>query len=217
MTLAEFHAGLKSILDLQDLRSRPFDSDGSPLKCNIFIVGSNPRMTLDKPFLNYWSNDTGFKKKDFIDDYIAQNGKLQPTRCQIEKIITQLARSRPRGATTDRSGHIRPTILVTNLYPYTSTDEKNLEKGFRKDDVLRYLLRTIKPDAVVAHGSKAMRFFKKECERIIDLGENIQEVTWGCRQIGLVHSHHLRAPTDVDWICDALTMLLRRKAAVHDD
>src|SRR5688572_31077171 len=43
--------------------SRPFVCDGSPLKCKIFIVGTNSARLVEHPFFDFWDPLYGFRDR----------------------------------------------------------------------------------------------------------------------------------------------------------
>ena len=73
MTLSKFRSELDKLLPSPI--SRPFLCDGSPLKCRIFIVGTNSAREVEKPFWSYWSDSYGFKKaRDIVLQLIIDDG-----------------------------------------------------------------------------------------------------------------------------------------------
>ena len=48
---------------------RPFVCDGSPLTCDVFIVGFNPATTMSADFWQFWSPGMGFDKVAWFEAY----------------------------------------------------------------------------------------------------------------------------------------------------
>ena len=145
MTLSKFRSELDKLLPSPI--SRPFLCDGSPLKCRIFIVGTNSAREVEKPFWSYWSDSYGFKKAEFIRELEQlPPGGLTPTRKKIEIIA-------------DAAG--QKVTLDTNIYLCPTPRAKYLTAEDKKTDVFEKLLHTIKPRIVFAHGKQAKQFFGK--------------------------------------------------------
>ena len=68
--LKDFASGLREILNRMNTPGlRPFVCDGSPLSCNVFLVGSNPATPMYRSFWEFWSDDFGFDKASFMQAY----------------------------------------------------------------------------------------------------------------------------------------------------
>ena len=145
VTLREFRELLQSVMDAPDLR--PFVCDGSPLKAKIFIVGFNPATSMDQPFWNYWSDDTGFDKQQFMRDYLVKRELKSPrgVRGRIEQIVSQL----PRGAAVETNICSKPTETAAEL-----------RRDQRTTRVFRLLLETIKPKIVYVHSDEPIEYFE---------------------------------------------------------
>jgi uracil-DNA glycosylase len=169
MTLDEFRSKLERELEreLPSPYSRPFVCAGSPLECRIFIVGVNPAREVEKLFWNFWSDSRGFKKAEFIRELKQLPGGLTKTRKNIERVA-------------DAAG--QAVTLDTNIYLQPTPTAGELPKEHMKTDVIEYLLKTIRPKVVLAHGRKAGEFFRKRCRDFVDDGETPQKVTWDAWQ-----------------------------------
>jgi hypothetical protein len=141
--LQAFRAGLEPYL-LADQYVRPFVCAGSPLECQSFIVGLNAATQLRKQFLCYWSDDCGFDRRKFNDDY-AVTRRRRGNRPRIEAIAEQLA-----------------PCLETNLYATPTLKAKQLTKDNRDAPVICYLFATIRPTAVFVHSDEPIHFFARQ-------------------------------------------------------
>lgn len=142
--LREFRIGLDACL-AADAHARPFVCTGSPLKCRSFIVGFNAATRLSDPFLSYWSDSTGFDRQKFDIDY-----------CKL--------RSRTSTGNRPRIDAIAKSIgpcLETNLYAIPSRKAKQLTKDYRRNPIICYLFRAIRPELVFVHSNKPISFFEK--------------------------------------------------------
>ena len=174
--LREFRLELGKLLPSPS--SWPFLCHGSPLTCRVFTVGSSPAREIEKPFWSFWSDSRGFKKAEFIRELEKLAGGLTRTRKRVEIIANAVGQQ---------------VTLDTNIYSKTARTEAELRKEDKNTDVIEYLLRTIRPKVVLAHGDKAKRFFRKHCR---DFGEDSvtpQKITWDAWQwqFRLLCSPHL--------------------------
>jgi hypothetical protein len=164
LTLNEFSRQLQ--LRLQTDRSyRPFVCDGSPLTCTAFIVGLNPTTG---EFWPHWDNSRGFDKDAWFEDYRRERRKqghreVSNTRLRLDKIIEQADPVR---------------CLTTNVYAAHSHRGAELQSSDRRIDVFQFLLESIKPKALLLHGSDA----HKEVGRILSVDgfstERFAPVLW---------------------------------------
>lgn len=119
---------------------RPFVCDGSPLECTVFIVGFNATTNLD--FWEFWERSVGYSKARWEKAYRqerASRGKrqLSNTRTMLSWILENLPGVR---------------MLETNLYSKASHRAEDLSECERDTSVFQFLLRTIGPKVVLAHG-----------------------------------------------------------------
>jgi hypothetical protein len=153
ITLDAFQARLEAAIG-RPATLRPFVCEGSPLDCRVFIVGFNPATALSADFWEFWTPGYGFNKAAWFDAYKAERqskplrpGKtrrnaVSPTRRVIEWICEAAA----------------PTpCLETNIYAIPSLDIASLNPGDRDLAIFRFLVETIKPSVIVAHGKDAGR------------------------------------------------------------
>ncbi len=75
--LAKFDTELRQLLEKN---ARPFVCDGSPLACDIFLVGANPATAMNRPFWEFWDSNDGFDKKAWYIEYKRER-KERPLRC----------------------------------------------------------------------------------------------------------------------------------------
>lgn len=126
---------------------RPFVCEGSPLDCNVFIVGYNPATSMNSGFWDFWRTDYGFQKSAWLEAYRAErlhNGKraLSNTR----RVMNWICESAPSAR-----------VLETNLLWKPSRRKRDLAKQDRNLGDFGFLLDLLKPQVVVLHGSDANR------------------------------------------------------------
>jgi 5-methylcytosine-specific restriction endonuclease McrA len=138
-----------------DPRARPFVCDGSPLDCQVFIVGFNPAS--DVPFWPFWKPPYGFAKREWEAQYLETKGSYSPTRLRINRLVNALGSS------------IR--CLETNMHSYASPDAASLPAAHRSTDVLQLLFDATSPKVAIFHGKEATSFaasacLAADCERV---------------------------------------------------
>lgn len=179
MNLSEFRSQLQKIEKrLPGRTSWPFLCRGSPLTCRIFIVGTNPARQVEKQFWDFWTDPRGFRKTEFVRELEELTGGLTRTREYIE-IVTAAA-------------GINDT-LETNIYPYATPSAGALTAEQKRTDIFEYLLHTIDPRIVLAHGKPAKKFFS---ERGITLVEDrLKSINLDGSRIKLLPRKHLSFQT----------------------
>ena len=145
-TLDQFEAELQHLIGCPT-RVRPFVCEGSPLACRVFLVGANPATSLGLDFWRFWQSGYGFRKAEWLRAYTEtrhQRGKkgYSPTRRILERVISAAAPVH---------------CLETNIYAGATPALRDLSTKERETDSFDFLLRSVRPVAVVAHGSDAAR------------------------------------------------------------
>lgn len=145
-SLVGFRTDLTKLMHASDMR--PFSCSGSPLSCQVFIVGFNPATRLDKSFWEYWKDDLGFDKESMMVDYLKKRGRVEPVgvRARIERIVRQL----PPGV-----------CLETNICSTPTKKAVQLTRENRTTDIFEHLLRSIRPKLVYVHSDEPIKFFKQ--------------------------------------------------------
>ena len=157
MTTYEFKTRLKELTN-NDQTLRPFICDGNPLESKIFIVGINPATQMKSSFWDYYQNEN-FDKRKWLVDYIkfrkseGKKTKLSPTRNKIEKLVIDT--------------FAEHQCLETNVYSKPSEMLKNLEEQNKNTDIFNFLVRAIKPKAILIHGNNPAEIGRASCrERV---------------------------------------------------
>ena len=89
--LTQFSNDLAAVVG-QPTALRPFVCDGSPLDCDVFIVGYNPATKMDGDWWRFWKPNYGYQKDEWFKEYCAQRGgKVSKTRAKIENIVDALS------------------------------------------------------------------------------------------------------------------------------
>jgi hypothetical protein len=143
--LRAFKAGLEACLSA-DPSARPFVCTGSPLECRSFIVGFNAATRLRNPFSSYWSDSTGFDRQKFDADYREMRPRTsRGNRPRIEALAKEIG-----------------PCLETNLYAIPSRRAGQLTKDNRRNPIICYLFRAIRPELVFVHSNEPIRFFEEK-------------------------------------------------------
>jgi hypothetical protein len=141
VNISEFDLKLRAVT-ARDARARPFVCDGSPLDCQVFIVGFNPAS--DLAFWPFWQLPYGFRKREWEDQYLKTKGTYSPTRLRINRLVQALG-----------SG-VR--CLETNIHAYWSPDAASLPVALRTTDVVQTLFDAVRPTVAFFHGKEASGF-----------------------------------------------------------
>ena len=124
---------------------RPFICDGSPLQCNVFIVGLNP--VSKTPFWNYWHPEKGFNRNEWFEAYLKERkGKPTPTRKKLQYFHEEFRNSE------------KIRLLETNIYSNSSKRAGGLKEEDMSSQTFNFLLKVIKPKAIIAHGKTIRRY-----------------------------------------------------------
>lgn len=123
-----------------DIPSRPFLCSGSPVGCEVVLLGINPATTT--PFWDYWSED-GCNRAAWLQDYLRREGRFKPTRKRIEIVVETLA------------PEVR--VLELNLFPYSSPREHKLADELRDRRVFDYVMSLADPKLVFVFGNTPTR------------------------------------------------------------
>lgn len=147
---------------------RPFVCEGSPLECEVFIVGINPATTMSEDFWHFWRSGYGFDKaawfKTYKEDRKARplkegktrRNKVSNTRRVIDWILEETAPVR---------------CLETNIYSAPTETATDLKSENRVTAPFDFLLARIKPRIIVAHGDDAVSYVqsKELSARVIEV------------------------------------------------
>lgn len=170
---------------LQDLMHspylRPFVCEGSPLDCDVFIVGINATTKLD--FWRFWTDDYGFHKEKWLKAYQeerVEKGKraITPTRNKIGILIKELAPHK---------------CLETNLYATATARASQLEKEEQSTRIFEFLLETIQPRIIYLYGSEPFEYFSWQIKGLKQNEIRVAELAYG--KVSLYATRHLSYQT----------------------
>jgi hypothetical protein len=155
--IEKFEDGLAALIGAPtDLR--PFVCDGSPLTCDVFIVGFNPATTMSADFWQFWSPGMGFDKVAWFEAYKKdrQLKPLKPGKTRRNVV------SRSRGVIEMIIEGASPyRCLETNIYAAPTEQASDLAARQRITAPFDFLLSNIKPRVIVAHGVEAVEHIRK--------------------------------------------------------
>lgn len=155
--LQQFEHDLRAVIG-EGVGLRPFVCEGSPLECEIFIVGLNAATELSGSFWDFWQPDVGFNRVAWFENYKAEReskllaeGKtrrvvVSPTRRAIEEIVYAASPVK---------------CLETNLYAVPTARAKELSPEQGDTRVFDFLLEAVKPQIVLLHGDDAAQYEDK--------------------------------------------------------
>lgn len=156
ITLKKFRE--KTQLICNDVSMRLFVCNGSPLDCQIFLVGINPAFTGFKKkesFWQFWNDEEGFVMEDFLNSFRKQRKQLgKPELTKSRDMIEVLRKSLSQKEVS---------LLDTNVYLRATKRAKALTKTDKKDSgIFWHIVRTIKPKVLYVHGNKPMEVIRRE-------------------------------------------------------
>lgn len=185
MDLMQFREELTvKIPNIEGANARPFVCEGSPLDCNVFIVGINPATEIKEDFWCFWDEKEGFLYEKWKKAYdVSGNKKVSQTRKRIN-IIT---------STIEKRGI---KVLETNIYAFPTKDEKDLKQKSKTDarykntSAFEYLMETSKQPFLWVHGKSAIEAFAKlggkKYENISKITQkDIEENTYNLNKINI--------------------------------
>ena len=152
MTLAEFELKLTELIG-RPTDLRPFVCEGSPLACEIFLVGFNPATAMKADFWNFWHPGYGYDKAAWFQRYLEERAAkpLKPGRTRRQKIS---ATRRIMDCFVEGAAGAR--VLETNIFAAASDDMKSLDPASREVAPFRFLLDVVRPKVIVVHGKAAV-------------------------------------------------------------
>ena len=136
---------------------RPFICDGSPLGCEVFIVGYNPATSMETDFWDYWVPGVGYDLSAWEEEYkrargnsVTKTGKPKAALSATRKRFQWIAEEANRIGRTVR-------FLETNIYAFPTARKSALGPEQRNNEVFDFLLAAIKPKVLLVHGADATR------------------------------------------------------------
>ncbi|MFZ3193034.1 MAG: hypothetical protein WA154_07495 [Moraxellaceae bacterium] len=147
-----FSSTLRSLLADRPL-SRPFVCDGSPLDCQVMLVGFNAATSMQASFLDFWTDQNGFGFNAWQQAYTAErqaNGKTaySATRRNLNRLQMAVTASNLSAA----------KILETNIFDHPSANKKQLLKAQQDTQIFDFLLHSVQPRIVISHGKDANQY-----------------------------------------------------------
>lgn len=162
MSLDEFREQLSAKLQEVGLAEddvRPFVCTGSPLACEIMMVGFNPSRNVDVELFDprIWNDETGFDREQFVEYYDLagyQQDESKWSRNHIfqQNLIDEL-----------------PTYPVLETYLYSSITPKKgmLSNEQRRTDIFDWLVDIVQPKLIVTQNSDVSKYFERITGQIL--------------------------------------------------
>lgn len=153
-TLEGFEKKLENLIGKPTVL-RPFVCDGSPLECDVFIVGLNPATGMKSGFWDFWRPGIGFDKRAWLDIY-SQERMASLTSSGNKKASTSNTRKRINWIMEEANseGHCI-SFLETNIYAFPTKRKKDLKPEHKITDVFEFLVSEINPKIILVHGNDA--------------------------------------------------------------
>lgn len=150
MSLAAFETELFAVLGASP-DARPFVCHGSPIECDVFIVGTNPA-TAAVPFWAFWSAERGFDYDAWLAEYQRQRQVPDGPRKRSAMSPTRRMITRFTQAIHTQTAH---RVLETNVFAKPTRRAADLAEDARDARAFEFLLRKLKPRVLVVHGGDA--------------------------------------------------------------
>ena len=160
-TLDDFQARLEGAIG-RPAKLRPFVCEGSPLDCRVFIVGFNPATEMSADFWEFWKPGYGFNKAVWFDAYKSErlNRPLRPGKTRRNVVSPT---RRVIDWICEAASPVR--CLETNIYSTATPDMASLNPCDRDAALFGWLVQTIRPSVILAHGKDACREADRFSER----------------------------------------------------
>lgn len=157
MTLDEFERELVALIG-RPTDLRPFVCEGSPLTCDVFLVGLNPATMMTTDFWDFWRPEYGYEKAEWFSRYLEERvaKPLKPGRTRQQKVS---ATRRIMECFVEGAAGVR--VLETNIYAKPSENLRNLDLASREIAPFKFLLYAVKPKVIVVHGNPASEAIRK--------------------------------------------------------
>lgn len=151
MTLDDFEKKLADLIG-RPSALRPFVCDGSPLECEVFVVGFNPATEMPGDFWDHWTDGVGMDKSTWFEAYVSDRRMrpLKPGKTSRQAISATRLRL---GWIEEAATGVR--ILETNVFARATRTKAELALKDRNSEPFRFLMATIQPRVIVAHGLDA--------------------------------------------------------------
>jgi len=155
LDIGEFETQLRELMGAP-FPDRPFVCEGSPLDCQVFIVGINAASSMKDDFWDFWRPGYGFDRAAWLDAYLATRTKPSRTRKAMQIIMDQAM-----------AEHSEVRFLETNIYSIPTARENMLKSHQKSTKVFDFLLASIKPQVLLVHGAEPAQYVRN-----LGLGES---------------------------------------------
>jgi hypothetical protein len=156
--LQEFEARLRALIG-SPTNLRPFVCDGSPLRCNVFIVGFNPATMISADFWQFWQTDYGFNKTAWFEAY-REERRSRPLKAGKKRRNPISNTRRVVEWILDAASPVR--CLETNLYAAPTEQATDLISKQRITAPFDFLVASIAPRIIITHGDDAAKHIRSK-------------------------------------------------------
>ena len=189
MTLSEFEQELRDLIG-QPTDLRPFVCDGSPVTSSVFIVGYNSATEMTADWWNFWDPQYGYRRASWFQEYQREraNRPLKPGKTR------RLPVSNTRRVIDWILEAAQPMrCLETNIYSAPSETAAGLAEQRQATAPFDFLLRTIQPRVVLAHGDDAIAHLGRLSRHSLSWGQEVR-VSIGGNELWIVAESHFGRP-----------------------
>lgn len=129
---------------MQSEHERPFVCSGSPFSSSVFLVGFNPATRLESSFWSFWSDNKGFDRARFINEY-ERLRSVEGVRLRLNAMVPRF----PLGS-----------VLETNICTEPTKKAADLKSTDRRTEIFRFLFEAIRPRVVFLHSNEPIKYFR---------------------------------------------------------
>lgn len=162
MSLVEFRNQLTKKLasvGLAEEKVRPFVCTGSPLSCDIMMVGYNPSRDMELATFDarIWDDNTGFDREHFVELYDFAGHQQGENRWSRNHIFQQnLIDELPDYA-----------VLETYLYSMITPKKSLVPTLHRNTEIFDWLVKVVQPKLIITQNSEVRRYFERVTTKIL--------------------------------------------------
>ena len=165
--LERFERRLRAVMERRD-DLRPFVCSGSPLECEIFIVGYNPATEMSRSFWSFWDPATGFDKDAWFQAYREERAARPLREGKTRRNAVSNTRHRIDWIV---EGASPISCLETNLYGAATEQARDLSAARQDTTVFDFLVQEIRPKVILLHGADAHRYMAQRLGQALEPGQ----------------------------------------------
>ncbi|WP_141104118.1 hypothetical protein [Noviherbaspirillum denitrificans] len=158
------------------------------MQCDIFVVGTNPASTVS--WASFWDKERAtFNKEKWLHVY--EEERAAKKRAQGKTGFHRWSTTRSRIEILNDALGAQHRALETNLYSVSTPKENDLTRADKIPLIFNFLLRSIKPKALLVHGDATAQYLRKTYKWSEAVGCSVMSFEYGSAAI--LFTPHLAA------------------------